>query len=122
MSSNGQAAAQPPAPPAARPARASLFRLLAFVRPYWLPLAASVVLMAVVGAMHAMIALLVGPAMMFDLRLLGWSRHVPVTAMAGHLLPWSRRHSSAGWFPAVQPVAQAWSTRRVALRHRHPVV
>lgn len=37
------------------------------------------------------IALLVGPAMMFDLRLLGWSRHLPVTAMAGHLLPWSRR-------------------------------
>ncbi|MDR7421258.1 MAG: hypothetical protein QN125_00845 [Armatimonadota bacterium] len=37
------------------------------------------------------IALLVGPAMMFDLRLLGWSRQVSVTAMAGHLLPWSRR-------------------------------
>jgi hypothetical protein len=37
------------------------------------------------------IALLVGPAAMFDLRLLGWSRHLPVTAMADHLLPWSRR-------------------------------
>jgi hypothetical protein len=42
--------------------------------------------------MHILgIALLVGPVMMFDLRLLGWSRQVPATAMAGHLLPWSRR-------------------------------
>jgi hypothetical protein len=34
--------------------------------------------------------LLVGAAVMFDLRLLGLSRTVPVTAMAAHLLPWSR--------------------------------
>ncbi|MBI4875695.1 MAG: ABC transporter ATP-binding protein [Acidobacteria bacterium] len=38
-----------------------MLRLLRYVRPYWLPLAASVVLMAAVGAMHAMIALLIGP-------------------------------------------------------------
>ncbi|HYM11797.1 MAG TPA: ABC transporter transmembrane domain-containing protein, partial [Bryobacterales bacterium] len=36
-------------------------RLLAYVRPHWLRLAASVVLMAIVGACHAMIPLLVGP-------------------------------------------------------------
>ncbi len=36
-------------------------RLLRFVRPYWLPLGLSVILMAAVGAMHAMIALLIGP-------------------------------------------------------------
>src|SRR5215207_4663936 len=34
--------------------------------------------------------LLVGAAVMFDLRLLGLSRGVPVSAMAAHLLPWSR--------------------------------
>jgi hypothetical protein len=34
--------------------------------------------------------LLVGAAAMFDLRLLGLSRTVPVRALAGHLLPWSR--------------------------------
>jgi hypothetical protein len=33
------------------------------------------------------IVLLVGSAFMFDLRLLGLSRHVRVTDMAGHLLP-----------------------------------
>jgi hypothetical protein len=33
---------------------------------------------------------LVGAAAMFDLRLLGLSRAVPVRALAGHLLPWSR--------------------------------
>ncbi|MEK7752000.1 MAG: ABC transporter ATP-binding protein, partial [Acidobacteriota bacterium] len=38
-----------------------LRRLLRFVRPYRAALAGSVVLMALVGAMHAMIALLVGP-------------------------------------------------------------
>jgi subfamily B ATP-binding cassette protein MsbA len=38
-----------------------LRRLLRFVRPYRAALAGSVALMAVVGAMHAMIALLVGP-------------------------------------------------------------
>jgi hypothetical protein len=34
--------------------------------------------------------ILVGAAVMFDLRLLGVSRSLPVTAMAHHLLPWSR--------------------------------
>lgn len=37
------------------------------------------------------IALLVGPAFMFDLRLLGFSKNLPVLALAQHLLPWSRR-------------------------------
>ena len=35
------------------------------------------------------ITLLVGSVTLFDLRLLGISRHVLVTDMAGHLLPWS---------------------------------
>ena len=34
--------------------------------------------------------ILVGAAAMFDLRLLGVSRHLPVDAAARHLLPWSR--------------------------------
>ncbi|MDB5931863.1 MAG: hypothetical protein JWR60_3570 [Polaromonas sp.] len=33
--------------------------------------------------------MLVGAAAMFDLRLLGWSRLLPVQALARHLLPWS---------------------------------
>lgn len=37
------------------------------------------------------IALLVGPAFVFDLRLLGFSKRLPVQALAQHLLPWSRR-------------------------------
>jgi ATP-binding cassette, subfamily B, bacterial MsbA len=36
-------------------------RLLTFVRPYWSPLTLSVVLMAIAGAAHGMIAVLVGP-------------------------------------------------------------
>ena len=36
------------------------------------------------------IVLLVGSAAMWDLRLLGVSRRLPVTAMARHLLPWAR--------------------------------
>jgi hypothetical protein len=36
------------------------------------------------------IVVLVGAAAMFDLRLLGWSRRLPVSAMAAHLLPWAR--------------------------------
>ena len=36
------------------------------------------------------IVLLVGAAAMFDLRLLGLSRRLPVSAMAAHLLPWAR--------------------------------
>jgi len=37
------------------------------------------------------IVLLVGAAFLFDLRLLGFSRNVPVTALSKHLLPWSQR-------------------------------
>ena len=33
---------------------------------------------------------LVGAAFMFDLRLLGFTRHLPVSGMATHLLRWSR--------------------------------
>ena len=33
--------------------------------------------------------LLVGTVAMFDMRLLGWSRFLPVTGLARHLLPWS---------------------------------
>ena len=38
-----------------------LARLLAYARPYWAALSASVVFMAVAGAAHAMIAILIGP-------------------------------------------------------------
>ncbi|HYI95321.1 MAG TPA: ABC transporter ATP-binding protein [Bryobacteraceae bacterium] len=38
-----------------------LKRLLGFVRPYWSPLTLSVVLMAIAGASHAMMAVLIGP-------------------------------------------------------------
>jgi hypothetical protein len=34
---------------------------------------------------------LVGSAFLFDLRLLGLSKNIPVTDLAKHLLPWSRR-------------------------------
>ena len=34
---------------------------------------------------------LVGSAFLFDLRLLGISKRIPVTELARHLLPWSRR-------------------------------
>src|SRR5262245_17805771 len=34
--------------------------------------------------------LLIGAAMMFDLRLLGLSARIPVSDLARHLLPWSR--------------------------------
>ena len=37
------------------------------------------------------IVLLAGPAFLFDLRLLGFSRQVPIPALAQHLLPWSKR-------------------------------
>jgi hypothetical protein len=33
--------------------------------------------------------MLAGPAILFDLRVLGFSRRVPVRALARHLLPWS---------------------------------
>ncbi len=37
------------------------------------------------------IVLLVGPAFIFDIRLLGFSKKSPVSVLAQHLLPWSRR-------------------------------
>lgn len=37
------------------------------------------------------IVLLVGPALMFDARLLGFSPGVDVTSLSRHLLPWARR-------------------------------
>lgn len=37
------------------------------------------------------IVLLVGPAFMFDLRLLGFAKNLPVSGLAHHLLSWSRR-------------------------------
>ena len=37
------------------------------------------------------IVLLAGPAFMFDLRLLGFAKHLPVTGLGRHLLSWSVR-------------------------------
>ena len=37
------------------------------------------------------IVLLAGAAIMFDLRLLGFSRNLPVASLARHLLTWSKR-------------------------------
>ena len=37
------------------------------------------------------IVMLVGAAFLFDLRLLGFSRNLPVTGLSKHLLPWSQR-------------------------------
>lgn len=37
------------------------------------------------------IVLVVGAAILFDLRLLGFSRHLPVDGLAQHLLTWSKR-------------------------------
>lgn len=37
------------------------------------------------------IVVLVGAAFMFDLRLLGASKSIPVTGLSRHLLPWSQR-------------------------------
>ena len=51
----------------------------------WLWLYPVVEIVHIVG-----IVLLVGAAAMFDLRLLGVSRRLPVAAMARHLLPWAR--------------------------------
>lgn len=36
------------------------------------------------------IVLLVGPALLFDFRLMGFTKSIPVTHLARHLLPWSR--------------------------------
>jgi hypothetical protein len=45
----------------------------------------------VVEILHILgFVVLVGSAAMWDLRLLGVSRSLPVTLMAGHLLPWAR--------------------------------
>ncbi len=53
-----------------------LARLLRYVRPYWLPLSGSVVLMAIAGAAHAMMALLIAP--IFDRVLDPKSAEAPV--------------------------------------------
>ncbi|MEO6287636.1 MAG: DUF6644 family protein [Dyadobacter sp.] len=37
------------------------------------------------------IVMLVGAAFVFDLRLLGYSKNLPVNGLARHLLPWSQR-------------------------------
>lgn len=37
------------------------------------------------------IVMVVGAAFMFDLRLLGFSKHLSVTSLAIHLLPWSKK-------------------------------
>ena len=51
----------------------------------WLWLYPIVEIVHIVG-----IVVLVGAAAMFDLRLLGVSSRLPVSAMAAHLLPWAR--------------------------------
>ena len=51
----------------------------------WLWLYPSIEITHIVG-----FVVLVGSAFMFDLRLLGLSRALPVSAMATHLLPWAR--------------------------------
>lgn len=57
------------------------------------------------------IALLVGAAFLFDLRLLGFSRNLPVTALAAHLLTWSRR----GLWLIIPSGILLFSTNAVAL-------
>jgi hypothetical protein len=37
------------------------------------------------------IVMLVGAAFLFDLRLLGYSKNLPLSGLASHLLPWSQR-------------------------------
>jgi hypothetical protein len=58
---------------------------LAHAMRQWLWLYPVVEIVHIVG-----IVLLVGAAAMFDLRLLGASRRLPVAEMARHLLPWAR--------------------------------
>jgi hypothetical protein len=58
---------------------------LAVAMRQWLWLYPIVEIVHIVG-----FVVLVGAAVMFDLRLLGLSRHLPVTGMAQHLLPWAR--------------------------------
>lgn len=57
------------------------------------------------------IVLLVGAAFLFDLRLLGLSRNLPVTDLARYLLPWSRR----GLFLIIPSGILLFSTNAVAL-------
>ena len=57
------------------------------------------------------IVLLVGAAFLFDLRLLGLSRKLPVSDLAHHLLPWSRR----GLYLIVPSGLLLFSTNAVAL-------
>lgn len=52
----------------------------------WLWLYPIVEILHIIG-----LAVLVGAAALFDLRLLGLSRSIPVMALAAHLLPWARR-------------------------------
>jgi hypothetical protein len=52
----------------------------------WLWLYPIVEILHIIG-----LAVLVGAAVLFDLRLLGLSRSIPVTRLADHLLPWARR-------------------------------
>ena len=61
-----------------------LWRLLSFARPYWLALLGSVLLMALAGAAHAMVALLVGPV--FDRVLNPAAPNVPVRLFTVPLL------------------------------------
>src|SRR3954469_24037349 len=61
-----------------------LARLLRFVRPYWSPLILSVILMAIAGAAHAMMALLIGPV--FD-RVL--NRNAPDTPLELFKVPFT---------------------------------
>jgi uncharacterized protein DUF6644 len=58
---------------------------LAVAMRQWLWLYPAVEIVHIVG-----FAVLVGAAVMFDLRLLGLSRALPVSAMADHLLRWAR--------------------------------
>nr|WP_256488683.1 DUF6644 family protein [Pontibacter sp. HSC-36F09] len=57
------------------------------------------------------IVLLVGAAFLFDLRLLGFSRNLPVPDLARHLLPWSRR----GLYLIVPSGLLLFSTNALAL-------
>ena len=57
------------------------------------------------------IVLLVGAAFLFDLRLLGLSRHLPVKDLARHLLPWSQR----GLYIIIPSGLLLFSTNAVAL-------
>ncbi|HYG18891.1 MAG TPA: DUF6644 family protein [Ohtaekwangia sp.] len=52
----------------------------------------SAVLFPVIEIVHIIgFIFLTGSAFLFDLRLLGFSKQISVTAMAHHILPWSRR-------------------------------